>query len=450
MATFVFETGTQADASDFTTDDTLFFLSSNVANLGVSDSPYTTSSNALGTTTTFESITLSEGGKSLTFGAVALSGASQSGHLVFTNHDVAVFGVGKDNTGALVNDTLSLSGGTAGHGAIAFGFDGNDAITGGAANDTINGGAGNDTIDDHSSTATETDFLLGGAGNDSITGGAGNDHIYGNVAVGAAGTTDGIDVLNAGAGHDYVNGNAGDDFINGQDGNDRLYGGAGNDNVEGGLGNDYIQGNLGNDTLSDTGTGAADNDTIHGGQGNDVITDAHGSNQLWGDLGDDSVTGGDGNDWIGGGDGTDTLVGGAGNDTVVGGAGFDILTGGADNDTFVFATGDTGVANLDSATTATNHGLVDEVTDFTNGADHFKLGFSVTAVDSAGTTFATVDDAYTYAKGILAGHGTDVAALQVGTATYLFWDSTHTTGTIDSALHLDSVAATVIDKTDFI
>ena len=449
MATFVFETGTQADASDFTTDDTLFFLSSNVANLGVSDSPYTTSSNALGTTTTFESITLSEGGQSLTFGAVALADASQAGRLVFTNHDVAVFGVGKDNTGVLSDDALSLSGGTAGHGAVAFGFDGNDTITGGAANDTINGGAGNDKIDNSGSTSSETDFLLGGAGNDNIIGGAGNEHIYGNVAVGAAGTTDGTDVINAGAGHDYVNGNAGDDFINGQLGNDRLYGGAGNDHIEGGEGNDYIQGNLGDDTLSDTGTGAANNDTIHGGQGNDTITDDHGSNQLYGDLGNDTVTGGDGADWISGGDGTDSLIGGAGNDTIVGGTGYDVLTGGTDSDTFVFATGDAGVANLDSATTATSHGVVDSVTDFVSGTDHFKLGFTVAAVDTSATTFASVDDAYTYAKTILAGHGSDVAALHVvGSQTYLFWDSTHAAGTIDSAVDLTNNAMVV--KADFV
>lgn len=449
MANYIFDTMSQTDATNFTTADTLFFLSGGVANLGVSDSPYTTTSTALGTTTTFEAITLTEDGKSLTFGAVALAYASQHNHVIFPNSEVAVFGASTDNSGVTSNDTLSLSGGIAGHAAVAFGFDGADSITGGAGNDTINGGAGNDVIIG-SSTATETDFLLGGAGADSITGSAGNDHIYGNVAVGAAGTTDGNDTINAGTGHDYVNGNAGDDSINGEDGNDRLYGGAGNDTVEGGNGNDYLQGNLGNDTLSDTGVGAADNDTIHGGQGNDIISDAHGSNQLWGDLGNDSVTGGDGNDWIGGGDGTDTLVGGAGDDTIVGGTGYDLLTGGTGNDTFVFATGDAGVANLDSATTAASHGLVDEVTDFANGNDHFSLGFSVSAVDSSATTFASVDDAYTYAKGILAGHGSDVAALQVGTGTYVFWDSTHTTGTIDSAVHVDSVAASLIDKTDFI
>ena len=104
MATFVFENGTQADAAGFTTADTLFLVSSDVANLGGSDSPYTTSSNALGTTTTYESITLSEGGQSLTFGAVALAYASQHNHVVFTNGDVALFGVGTDNAGNLVDD----------------------------------------------------------------------------------------------------------------------------------------------------------------------------------------------------------------------------------------------------------------------------------------------------------------------------------------------------------
>jgi hypothetical protein len=70
-------------------------------------------------------------------------------------------------------------------------------------------------------------------------------------------------------------------------------------------------------------------------------------------------------------------------------------------------------------------------------------------VDTAATTFASVDDAYTYAKGILAGHGTDVAALHVGTDTYVFWDSTHSTGTIDSAIDLTGVGVTVV-KADFV
>ena len=445
MANYTFDTMSQSDANAFTSADYLFFLSGGVDTLGVVNTSSTTTITALGTTTTAETITLTENGKTLVFDAAKLSAASTSSpnHIVFS-HDVAVFGTDGDNNGIGSNPpALDASAGTAGNKAVVYGFSGNDVLIGGAASDTLNAGDGNDTITG-SSSGTENDFLLGGAGNDVIDGGAGNDHIYGNVAVGAAGTADGFDIINAGAGHDYVNGNAGDDFINGQAGNDRLYGGAGIDDVEGGDGNDYIQGNLGNDTLHDTGAAATDNDTIHGGQGNDTITDSAGSNQLYGDLGDDPVTGGTGNDWIGGGDGNDVLSGGGGNDVLVGGAGYDNLSGNGGADTFTFATGDAGVAKI-TATAATT----DVVTDFVSGTDHFSLGFAVAAVDTAGTTFASVNDAYTYAKGILAGHGSDVASLDVtGVGTVLFWDSSHSTGTIDSALELTNAAAVV--KADFI
>lgn len=434
MATYTFEQMTQSDASAFTTADYLFFLSGNVANLGVVDNPQTVTSNALGSSTTLESITLTSGGKSLTFGAHALAVASQQtpDHIIIGN-DLLVFGE-SGTTASPVNDTLSLAAGTAGHAGVAFGFGGNDTITGGAANDTINGGEGNDVINDASSTTSDSDWLLGGNGADSIVGGAGNEHIFGNVAVGAGGLADGNDTIDAGAGNDYVNGNAGDDSILGGAGNDRLYGGNGNDTIDGGTGNDYIQGNKGNDTLTDTGTSTTEVNVIHGGAGNDIISAAHGLNQLFGDTGNDSITGG------------------AEADQIWGGTGYDTLTGGGGNDVFHFASGDADVANLNTATTATNHGQVDLVWDYTDGSDKLEIGFSVTAVDYAtgGTTFATVDDAYTYAKGILMGHGTEVAALHVGTDTYVFWDSTHSTGTIDSAIQLHGVSdPTVLTKTDF-
>lgn len=434
MANYIFETMSQTDAAAFTTADILFFESGTVGNLGVSDTPQHVSTNGLGSTTTFESITLTENGKSLTFGADALAYASQHEHVVFGNSEVALFGT------SLTNDHLSATG-TAGHAAVAFGFGGADTITGGAGNDTLNGGEGDDhingvtgniTTDSHGHNVyNDNDFLLGGNGADTITGGDGNDHIYGNVAVGAAGTADGGDSLVGGDGNDYINGNAGADHIDGGTGNDRLYGGADNDTINGGTGNDYIQGNKGDDSL----VGGGGNDTIHGGADNDTITVAAGDNQLWGDMGNDTITGG------------------TGNDTVAGGAGYDDLrTGGVGHHTtFVFATGDADVANLTSATTATDHDLTDKLTGFVHGDDSLSLGFTVTGVEtaSATTNFANVDDAYTYAKAILAGHGTEVAALEVGADTYLFWDSTHSTGTVDSVLHVVADTPASWDKTDF-
>ena len=425
MANYTFDTMSQSDASAFTATDYLFFLSGSVANLGASDTPASTSSTALGTTIVNETITLTENGKSLTFSAAALSTASQStpNHIVFGNSEVAVFGVA-------AADSFTVSG-VAGHAAVAFGFGGADAITGGAGNDTLNGGEGNDTITGVSAS-TDSDFLLGGNGADVISGGNGNDHLYGNVAVGAAGSADGNDTITGGDGHDYVNGNAGNDSIDGGNGNDRLYGGAGNDIIEGGAGNDYIQGNKGADTI----TNSAGNDTIHGGGDNDTITTTAGNTQLFGDLGDDSITGG------------------SGNDTIWGGAGYDTLAGGAGADKFVFAAGDAGIGNITSATTAAGHDTVfDNITGFTHGTDTLAIGFSVTAVDTAtgtATSFANADDAYTYAKAILAGHGTEVASLQVGTDTFVFWDSTHSTGTIDSVVELHAFTASTLTKTDFV
>jgi len=447
MATYTFESMTQSDASAFTTADFLVFSSTALSSLGVTDNPetITTTSTALGTTitTTFETITLTANGKSLTFDPTVLSDTSKETspqHIVFSNDlaDILVMGKGGSPNGS-ANDTLTVAGGVAGHHAVAFGFAGADTITGGAANDTLNGGDGNDVIQGSSSTHdsaghyTESDWLLGGAGNDWIGGGAGNDHIYGNVAIGAAGAADGNDTIDAGAGNDYVNGNAGDDSIFGSDGNDRLYGGAGNDTIGGGNGNDYLQGNKGVDSLD----GGAGNDTIHGGADNDTITDAAGTNQLWGDAGNDTIN-----------------SNGAGNDTISGGIGYDHLVHASTatgHDTFVFAAGDADVANFSTASTAAGHDLTDDISGFVHAGDKLSLGFSVAAVDTSATTFATADDAYTFAKTLLAGHGTHVAALEVqSVGTYVFWDSAHSTGTIDSAVLLDSVGHGSVAASDFV
>jgi len=129
-------------------------------------------------------------------------------------------------------------------------------------------------------------------------------------------------------------------------------------------------------------------------------------------------------------------------------------TDAAHHTTFVFAAGDSSVANLTTNVTASSHDLTDWIDGFTHGNDHLSLGFTVTGIETASggtvTNFANVDDAYTYAKAILAGHGTEVAALEVGTDTYLFWDSSHSTGTVDSVLGLGHYDATTVVKADFV
>jgi len=409
MATYVFESMSATDAANYTSSDELIFLSAAVSNMGVTDTPGTSTP----LQTTAESITLTDNnGHTLIFNAAELAGGSQAGEFNFVNGDQLLI---SDSSGDTFTGLAAPS-----HHEAYYGFGGNDSITGvTGVSDTINGGEGNDTVTGVSATsATESDYLFGGNGADSITGGSGNDHIYGNQLSTTQGAADGGDAIDAGDGNDYVNGNSGDDTILGNDGNDRLYGGNGSDSVDGGVGNDYLQGNKGNDTL----IGNDGDDTVHGGADNDSLTGGNGTDQLFGDLG---------------------------NDTVVGGAGYDWLSGGAGNDTFTFAAGDDGVGNLTTASTAASHGVVDVISDFTHAADKLSLGFTVAAVDTSATTFASVDDAYTYAKTLITANHDHAASLQVGADTYLFYDAAGTASTVDAVVKLSAFTASTLTTSDF-
>jgi serralysin len=413
MANYIFEqmTDAQAAAYDPASDD-LYFLNGSPATVQVQYNE------AAGLQVA--SLTLTNGSVSHTFGADALAGE----HLTFfggSSDDVLSFGA--DSVGSAA--TLS---GVVGAGSRYYALGGADTVTGSVANDTIFGGDGNDSIvgsSSHQNTAgdyTESDYLNGGGGGDTITGGDGNDHIYGSDQFAVAGSVDGADSLSGGNGVDYIQGNAGNDTIDGGAGADKLYGGAGNDSVTGGTEADYLQGNKGADTLD----GGADNDVIHGGADND------------------SLIGGAGNDW---------LYGDAGNDAVHGGMGYDTVEGGVGVDTFFFAAGEDDIANLTSASTAAHHGQLDTISDFTHGTDLLSLTFAPAAAANVGTSatnFASVDDAYIYAQTQLTGHGSNVEVLQVGTDSVLFYDSAHTTGTIDSAVLLHGVTASTITFHDFV
>jgi serralysin len=400
--------------------------------MGVTDNPATTGP----LTSTSESITLTSGDQSLTFAADPLSYASTHGNLVFINGDELV-------VGTAAGQALTLADAGVGHHSAVYGFAGNDTISGtSAANDTLYGGDGNDVITgssshtDASGNFTESDYYMGGAGADSITGGDGNDHIYGNLLSSTAGAADGNDTIDAGLGNDYVNGNAGNDSIFGNDGNDRLYGGAGDDTIGGGNGNDYLQGNKGNDLLQ----GFTGDDTIHGGQGDDTVRGISGNDHVFGDAGDDTITGD---------------------------AGYDTLTGGAGNDIFLFFQGDAPNTNV-ADTTSTVAGLTDVITDFTTGEDHISLavssgppGWAVNQVyhQQAGVTFTSAAAAQVYAEQLMdAGTATgEVAAIQVGNDTYLFYNDTNhdVTGadaahSINSAIKLLGVTASDITTTSFI
>ena len=405
MANYVFESMTASDAAAFTSTDFLIFTNSSNTATSVTVAPTTGSSGTLiNSGLTVTDVT----GKALTFGAAAISAASLSKQIVFNNSSVLLLGTSDTATG----DTITTAATT-----------GNDVIYGFVGNDTLNGQNGDD-------------YLYGGDGNDSLTGGSGNDHIYGQSA---SGGTDGGDTITGDDGSDYINGNAGNDSISGGNGSDRIFGGNGNDTITGDDGNDTINGNLGNDSI-DGGNG---NDFIRGGQGNDVILGGVGDDILKGDLGNDSLTGGNG---------------------------FDVLEGGAGNDTFYFAGTEASKAALLTAPASSGgaayYGSVgntstvtDLITDYTDGSDIIDLfgtgtgSLAPSAVlrATAGVTFTSMAAAEQYAQNLLTSSATatNVAAINVGADTYLFFNGAGTTTSIDSAIKVLNTDAGVFTASDF-
>lgn len=430
MAGFVFEIGTQADASAFTVTDQLVFNSDVPTDLTVT--PGTGNFGAA-------YITLSDGTQSLSFQDGVLSdnltflkAGTAELHIGTANADTiasasdgdsAYYGFGGDDTFTITNDGNSL----------IHGGDGVDTITiSGEGSYSVFGDAGDDVITATAATSDGSVFN-GGAGADDITGTSGNDHIYGLSADAVQGTADGADNLVGGDGGDYIQGNAGADTIDGGLGSDRLRGGADDDSITGGDGNDSINGNAGNDHID----GGADNDFIHGGQGNDVVLGGAGDDILMGDLGNDTLTGGEGFDVLSGGDGKDQFNFGATDST------FD----------HTLVQGDGGALSY-GAEGATST-VADQITDFTDGQDHIQLGFDVTSVlhADAGTTFGNMAAAQNFAQNLIAGAAdgaTDVAALTVGTDTYLFFNGAGTDAAIDSAVHVLGIDSASITSADFV
>lgn len=275
---------------------------------------------------------------------------------------------------------------------------------------------------DHLTANDDGDVLMGGGGNDIIVGGKGNDHIYGNMATTVQGAPDGGDTIDAGDGSNYVNGNAGDDQITAGSGTNRLYGGAGNDQIiVNGHGNSHINGNTGNDYIQVHG---GTND-IHGGQGDDNLGAFGGNNHFYGD---------------------------AGNDVISGGPGINVMSGGPGAD--IFAIGYDGAPSSPT--------IYDEITDFTDGVDKFQVpGTSYTPVTPEvfhgdGRAFSDIAAAEAYAEQLLAatfGVGPDpaVAALQIGSDTYLFFnDHNSVLGHVDTYVQVDHADAAAITQDDFV
>lgn len=287
--------------------------------------------------------------------------------------------------------SFSSAGGLTNNIAIAFGTHVETAITGGG-NDVIHG---NDL----------SDVLMGGAGQDRIIGGAGNDHIYGNMLSGVAGATDGADTIDVGAGMNYANGNAGNDTIIGGDGPNRLLGGQGDDQITAGNGKDSVNGNLGNDIIT-VGNG---NDTVRGGQGDDVIRVGSGNDVIQGDLG---------------------------NDTLHAGIGHDVMTGGSGADIFDFGS-------------RPGSAMISEITDFDGVAgDRISIGSAISAghiLYDPGVDLVSEALAAQTAAGLIGTQTGMVAALQVGSDAYLFFNSAN----IGNVIQLDGIAASSIDSNDF-
>jgi serralysin len=403
MANYLFEQITPEQAAAFDPEtDSLFFLTGAAGDLGVSVNEGTRLNNA--------SVTLSMGNISRIFPADALSTATLTFFGDTDDESTVAFGSNDEATA----DTVTVDG-TLGFGARYYALGGDDDITGSVANDSIWGGAGDDTITgasdvdpadvDEDTVYLNADYLHGGSGSDSIVGSAANDHIWGNTSTSVAGAEDGDDTIEAGAGKDYVNGNLGDDSIDGGEGNDRLYGGQGNDTIVGGEGFDYLQGNKGTDLLD-------------GGLGND------------------------------------TVRGGAGNDTVSGGEGSDVLYGDAGNDVFVFRGEDASNANVGDLS-GDFPNLTDAIMDFRSGQDTIDLGFDVADILTAPTGSAaatSVAEAQTFANTLLTGEDADagsVAAIQVGSDTFLFYDADGAVGAADSVIKLVGVTAGNVDTDDF-
>ncbi|TAK78891.1 MAG: hypothetical protein EPO12_11675, partial [Aquabacterium sp.] len=267
---------------------------------------------------------------------------------------------------------------------VAYGWGGNDFITGGIRDDEIYGGEGADRIvGDKGNDLIVAgggigDILLGGEGNDiiygsadgsdadanfdddtrvgdHIEGGAGKDSIYAQGGADDIYGGDGDDYVDAGAGNDRVQAGSGADVVYGHLGNDLIYGFSisgdgddaardvlygewGDDSIAGGGGHDLIDGGYGNDYV----IGGAGDDIIYTGYGLNNVAAGDGDDQVFGsDDGADNISGGAGadriygyagNDVIDGGAGADSIEGGAGDDQITGGAGSDVLVGGADND----------------------------------------------------------------------------------------------------------------------
>jgi Ca2+-binding RTX toxin-like protein len=283
------------------------------------------------------------------FGSASASGRSLilGGNVTTDNGVVSITGAAASSGGHTVDGSLLGSAVSLRFNGLYF--DGNDAVTGGAAADVLLGGNGNDTL----SGGAGDDTLSGEAGNDFIAIGTGSDAAYGGdgddtFALSSA-SLDLADTIAGGAtGSDVISLTGGGNFdLNSVSISNidtlmleaavsanrsvTIGGSFGTRGINLAVSSSGIStGNLRLDAsalstikLNMTNEAFSGNDTIIGGSLNDTLQGGAGNDVLSGGNGDDSISGGSGNDLISGGSGNDALIGGAGDDTIYGDAGID-------------------------------------------------------------------------------------------------------------------------------
>ncbi|MFB8790443.1 MAG: DUF4347 domain-containing protein [Potamolinea sp.] len=265
----------------------------------------------------------------------------------------AVLAINYQWDGTALNDSYEYIGSD---NLLAYGYAGNDTITGSIGNDTIDGGLG-------------IDSMTGGTGNDSYyvdsTGDVvtenlneGTDTVYSSITYILGDNLENLTLTGTSA--IAATGNALNNVIIGNSGNNTLYGGTGADTLDGGDGDDYLFGG-GSSGVYDT-----SNESLSGGNGNDTVI---------GGTGADTLDGGDGNDYLFGHNGNDSLNGGAGNDTLHGGVGDDTMAGGVGDDNYY----------VDNAADVVTENL-NEGTDTVNSSITYTLGANLENLTLTGTS----------------------------------------------------------------
>ncbi len=339
--------------------------------------------------------------------------------------------------GSSGNDTLILPN-SAGAVVEAYGGNGDDALTGGAAadrlfgeaaDDVLNGGGGDDSIyggvgNDTLNGGDLNDSLTGGAGNDTLSGGNGTDIVFYEDAtsgiVVSLNITAAQDTLGAGIDtlfnieniwaspfDDVLTGSNLTNTLSGGAGSDELYGLGASDTLNGGDGRDFagyttaVVASLAT-PISNTGEAAGDIyisiEGLIGSADGDVLSGNSGDNFLRGNGGNDTLAGGDGVDTLDGGAGADSLDGGDYDDTLIA-DNLDTLVRGGNGYDWVYYIG-TGNITLDAGANGVEVVVLTDATgNDTINAATLASSFTVYAAGGADLITGSSNDDNLYGQG---------------------------------------------------